>query len=410
MIAFFTPYEGKRPCLFVSYAHKTSEQVIPAIRQLHDMQYRVWYDEGIPAGADWPKNVAAHLRRCVAILFFISREALGSSNCFNEISAAKAQHKPIVAIALDASALPDRWAVLLEGAAHACPMRTDPESIAECVLLCDAVGNNFIREPGEAEDSQLGKKKARRFFWLFAMLFSLLLLSAAAGMFAIYMGWFPELLPGKNMSVFTPAVTPSHAPTPIPVPTLAPTLDLGGWPEGYFEAAVEFPDTQQERAVRAAIGQPEAEVYRRQLVTIDEMLFCGNMTLQSTGGIRIGANGECRVNGAPVVRGRIADLSAFASMPALSQLSLVYQQVSDISPLGMLLYLAELDLSLNPLKELGDLSGMKSLSYLRLGHTLIRDLSPLHALDRLVCVTVSADMFPMKIGSENPLFDLILVP
>ena len=61
MNRFFKPYEGTRPFLFISYAHHQSEEVVSTIRILHEKGWRLWYDEGIPAGSDWPANIAQHM-------------------------------------------------------------------------------------------------------------------------------------------------------------------------------------------------------------------------------------------------------------------------------------------------------------------------------------------------------------
>ena len=66
MNRFFRPYEGKRPFLFISYAHASSEQVVETIRILHEGGVRLWYDEGIPAGSDWPANIAQHMESHMA--------------------------------------------------------------------------------------------------------------------------------------------------------------------------------------------------------------------------------------------------------------------------------------------------------------------------------------------------------
>ncbi|MBQ5360908.1 MAG: toll/interleukin-1 receptor domain-containing protein, partial [Lachnospiraceae bacterium] len=61
MTQFFKPYEGARPFFFISYAHAQSEEVVSTIRILHEKGCRLWYDEGIPAGSDWPSNIARHM-------------------------------------------------------------------------------------------------------------------------------------------------------------------------------------------------------------------------------------------------------------------------------------------------------------------------------------------------------------
>ncbi len=50
----FAPYQGAEDYIFVSYAHKDSARVFEVISALHRRFYRVWYDQGIEIGADWP--------------------------------------------------------------------------------------------------------------------------------------------------------------------------------------------------------------------------------------------------------------------------------------------------------------------------------------------------------------------
>ena len=98
MSNLFKPYEGKRPYIFISYPHKQSDAVVDTIRILHEKKYRLWYDEGIPAGSDWPANIAMHMRDCEAVICFISDHFLHSQNCFSEIRAAVQLKKPILVV------------------------------------------------------------------------------------------------------------------------------------------------------------------------------------------------------------------------------------------------------------------------------------------------------------------------
>ena len=109
MNRFFKPYEGKRPFLFISYAHASSEQVVETIRILHEGGVRLWYDEGIPAGSDWPANIAGHMRDCERVVFFRCKRALVSPNCFSEIRTAARQKKPMLVVRLDESEPTGDW-------------------------------------------------------------------------------------------------------------------------------------------------------------------------------------------------------------------------------------------------------------------------------------------------------------
>ena len=112
MTEFFKPYEGKSPYLFVSYSHRDSAAVIDTIRPIHEQRYRLWYDEGIPAGSDWPRNIANHMRDCRTVLFFMSRTAIASPNCLSEMTTAARQKKPILLLRLEdipENELPAKW-------------------------------------------------------------------------------------------------------------------------------------------------------------------------------------------------------------------------------------------------------------------------------------------------------------
>ena len=70
--------------------------------------------------------------------------------------------------------------------------------------------------------------------------------------------------------------------------------------------AVDFPDSQQERAVRRALGvSPGEAVFSWQIADITELYFCGNMITDSLESVSFDDEGTCRVNGSSVVTGRV---------------------------------------------------------------------------------------------------------
>lgn len=99
-------YQGSEPYIFVSYAHKDSQQVLPIIQQLQNWGFRVWYDAGIQAGTEWPEYIASHLRDSAAVIAFISEAAINSPHCRQEITYAGAKHKDVLSIYLDDAELP----------------------------------------------------------------------------------------------------------------------------------------------------------------------------------------------------------------------------------------------------------------------------------------------------------------
>lgn len=57
-------YEGKEPYIFISYSHKESDIIIPIIERLQADGYRVWYDDGIIPGTEWPETIAQQFPDC----------------------------------------------------------------------------------------------------------------------------------------------------------------------------------------------------------------------------------------------------------------------------------------------------------------------------------------------------------
>ena len=95
------PYEGSEKYIFVSYCHKDKQFVFPIIEQLARDGYRVWYDEGIDPGSEWPEIIAHHLNGCAACIAFISDNSLNSHNCRREINFALLKKKPFISVILE---------------------------------------------------------------------------------------------------------------------------------------------------------------------------------------------------------------------------------------------------------------------------------------------------------------------
>lgn len=94
-------YEGKEPYLFVSYSHQDQNLVEPIIQGLYDMGYRLWYDTGIAVGSRWPDTIADHVIDSSCVVAFISRNAIASTYCQEELFFALEEGKPVVAVYLE---------------------------------------------------------------------------------------------------------------------------------------------------------------------------------------------------------------------------------------------------------------------------------------------------------------------
>jgi hypothetical protein len=103
----FPAYSGTEPFIFVSYAHKDDAAVFPELQRLRDAGYRIWFDEGIDPGGEWPVELAKALRRAEQFLVFLSPAAAASENVGREIYFALKHRKRFLAVYLSETELPD---------------------------------------------------------------------------------------------------------------------------------------------------------------------------------------------------------------------------------------------------------------------------------------------------------------
>lgn len=391
MSVYFKPYEGRRPYLFISYSHRDSEAVLKAITLLHNRKLRLWYDEGIPAGSDWPKNIEEHMQSCSMVLFFVSETAFASPNCRSEIEAALVLKKPVLLLPLSDTAPNAEWNDLLSQCTRL-SSGSDASARAETILSCKQITRAYYRKPFEK----------LRFDWLMLVLAMLLFAAAAAGLYALMTGRLDAyLLPNP-----TPVPTARLTPTPTPVPTETPAPTATPYVPGMDTVA--FPDAKQEAAVRNALGIPDGDITLSDLGGVTELHFCGTMVLNDLSAIEY-TDGAYAVNGAKPLMGSVEDLSVIGRMPYLRTLSLMMQPVQSLAALDRLVLLNELSLAGCASVTLSTLPALPSLKTLHLEHSNVRDLSVLNAQPSLETVTVSIDMLPL-IFPDDAAFDVILVP
>lgn len=96
-----TMYNGNEPYIFISYAHKNSDVVVPIIEALANNGFRVWYDAGIEAGTEWPEYVAEKLLNSAVVIAFISKAALDSPNCRREINYSISHNKDVLSVYIE---------------------------------------------------------------------------------------------------------------------------------------------------------------------------------------------------------------------------------------------------------------------------------------------------------------------
>ena len=92
--------------VFVSYAHADKAMAYPELLRIRSLGLRVWYDEGIEPGSEWPEAIASALKTAAAFVVLVTPAAANSRNVRNEIGRALSWGKPFFAIRLARTELP----------------------------------------------------------------------------------------------------------------------------------------------------------------------------------------------------------------------------------------------------------------------------------------------------------------
>ena len=161
-------YEGKEPYIFVSYAHKDSAVVFRLVEQLNERGYRIWYDEGIEPGSEWPEYIANHLLGAEMVLSVLTPSAVNSVNCRREINFALSKNKPVLTIYMEDIELPVGLELQLSSQQSVLYYTYDSEErfldkVETCQYLrpCKrAAGESGLTESGAAESGMAGSGAA----------------------------------------------------------------------------------------------------------------------------------------------------------------------------------------------------------------------------------------------------------
>ena len=351
MINYFRPYDGKKPYIFVSYAHKNSEKVLEIINKLREELYLLWYDEGIPAGSDWPQNIADHMSGCDSVLMFLSKEFHESKNCLMEKTEAEKQGKRIYIYDLDDET---------------------------CVM--PALSEELI---GTDEDYKHKKKVSRKFNWWILGLVAAVML-VAASVFAVN-----RITEGQSLSEIRAQQTHS-----VDI-VFSDNVDTSGLGD-IFTKKADFKDIVTENTVKRYLGTEDRQIPVEELLNLNEFMVCGNIMVDDPCEIEFLPSGEVRYRGVTVFKGPVSDLTVQGYMLYLNRLVLANQEITDISPLVPLVDLQYLDISNNDISDLSALDAMNNLSVLHIEHTKVSSVNELKYLKNLQYVYVSADMLPIE--------------
>lgn len=133
------PYNGNEPFLFFSYCHQDSKLVYPVIEELTRRGFRIWYDDGISIGEEWPEVIAQKLTDCAVFFCAVSEAYCASHNCKNELTFRIEDKKPVVAALIQSFVLPLGVRLQLSSnqqmMLHDKPLVRWADEIAECEKL-----------------------------------------------------------------------------------------------------------------------------------------------------------------------------------------------------------------------------------------------------------------------------------
>ena len=320
MSEYVRAYEGNEPFVFVSYAHRNSDKVIPVISKLYEKKYRVWYDEGIFPGSEWPHNIESHLKKAEVVIVFVSEDSLSSPNCENEVRVAlgkrikqadenkemaaavrirkkvgknekpSAKKKEIIQISLDAKTHPEL--------AHVKTLNYDDELI-DALTRDDYLGDKFIGDGITGYQYAIDKKTSFNTWNLMLALAVVLAVVLGTALYGLYNGWFDALLPAKQ------PVVEAAAPTIQPQEVISIDDNIIG-----SILPIEFSSEEEKNAVYEKLGwtQPSEMTYK-DLVGMDGLT-------------------HLEISDEPIY-----DISFAAYLPDLEVITLYNAQITDLSPL-----------------------------------------------------------------------------
>lgn len=166
----------------------------------------------------------------------------------------------------------------------------------------------------------------------------------------------------------------------------------------YTDFVVDIEDANLEAAIRATIGKPGGDIYRSDLVGM-ENLEAEQMGIHDLSGLEHCTGLQVLI----VVGNEIKDLSPLAGLTALWGLDASDNDIDDIAPLAGLTGLQQLSLSENVISDISALEGLDEIRTLRLQENLLTDVAPLGNMSMIEYLNLSwngiADIGPLVANS-----------
>lgn len=149
-----------------------------------------------------------------------------------------------------------------------------------------------------------------------------------------------------------------------------------------------FKEPLIEEAVRMSLGKGAAdEITEQDLLSVTDLFVFGDKPAKDEKAFNVSADHFVKNDGT-VMRGSIQSLDDLTRLRNLRRISLVYQNITDLTPLAQLPYLEWVELHHNPIEDVSPLSQVPSLVNLGLFDTQVSDLTALSSCPRLSVVDV----------------------
>jgi|GEM_PF-1277318 len=166
----------------------------------------------------------------------------------------------------------------------------------------------------------------------------------------------------------------------------------------FEDAAITFPDTGLESAIRSELNKPVGDIYRTELIPITE-LQADSMGISDLTGLENCINLEVL----SLENNQVIDLSPIAGLSILEDLNLAKNQVTNIDALTGLVKLWRLSLKENQIASITALSGLTNLQYLFCSDNPLADISPLVGLTKMVFL----ELMNNEISDISPLAGMV---
>jgi hypothetical protein len=307
------------------------------------------------------------------VLFFVSENFLISQNCAREVNFSVDMKLPMTALYLDNCELPPGMRMQLSGAVSVKAYDMEnPKGSVEALLNTGAFPDTFIGDGIEGYKSEKTKKRKKlNPGWIVGIIGTVIAISALAALLGLTQGWF-----SSGIATETVAISDS----------------TGG------ETEVLKVTTWTNTIMRdLLILQADSEA----------LYACGNAFVTSRTAIAY-SDGQFRIAGKAVERGDISELKSIAEKAGLLELTLCFQEITEISDLKSMNKLRYLDLSGNGIYDISPVAELESLKILKLCHTNVTDLTATLDLSSLEKLYISYDMLEYAENILSGSFEIVV--